>query len=143
MVVLAPLFWLQSMNTLPSRSDLVICQTASFGRRTCTARAMVRAHREISSDVRLPSSRLYRWMPLLPLVTGTLSSPATSRWSLTANATSAHWDNGTPGPGSRSNTTRSGFCGAPSALSCHCGTCSSSAAIWASQTITDGESAVG
>ncbi len=59
------------------------------------------------SLVCVPGSAAYRWMPLLPLVTGNGSSPIPFRMSRAQRATSAHSARPTPGPGSRSRTSRS------------------------------------
>ena len=72
-------------------------------------------------------------MPLDPEVTGYGVSPIPSRMSLAIRATCAVVGRSTPGPGSKSSTIRSGFRSLPSRANCHCGTCSSSAAAWASQ----------
>ena len=48
-------------------------------------------------------------MPLLPLVTGTGSSPTSCRMVRARSATSTHSARPAPSPGSRSSTSRSGF----------------------------------
>ncbi len=132
-VVLLPLFWLQSTSTLPSRSVFLMSLTTRSGWSASSARASSWATAETSSLVCLPSSAAYRWMPLLPLVTGIGLSPIPSRMTFAQRAISAHSASPVPGPGSRSSTIRSGFFRMPVRPNCHCGTCSSSAACWAIQ----------
>lgn len=133
MVVLAALFWLQSSSTLPSRSVFFMSLTTRSGRSASSERASSRAQSDTSSEVRSPVSAAYRWMPLLPLVTGTDAKPTPSSTSRSRWATSTHCSMLAPVPGSRSSTSRSGRCTSPSATR-HCGTCSSRAASWASHT---------
>ena len=132
-MVLAPLFWLQSMKTLPSRSERFIELITRSRWSASSARASSRATAVACSGDCDPSSGAYRWMPLLPEVTGTGSWPMSRRMSRTSRAISAQSVRLTPGPGSRSSTSRSGLRGWPLRPNRHCGTWISSAASWASQ----------
>ena len=131
-VVFFPLFWLQSMNTRPVRSAFAMTAVMLSGCARCRCCARVLATLVTAMASLVPSRPAYRWMPLDPEVTGTQVSPMSSRISRHISATSAVSCNSTPGPGSRSSTSRSGFCGLPSAPKRHCGVCSSSAATWES-----------
>ena len=75
MVVLAPVFWLQSRNTLPPRSDLVIFQTTSRGCSPVSSWAISWAWSRTSSELSVPGSAAYRCRPLLPEVTGAADRP--------------------------------------------------------------------
>ncbi len=142
-VVFLPLFWLQSMSTRRVRSVLRMLLTISSGWSASSARASSCATPDTWSEVCVPSSAVYRWMPLLPLVTGTASSPIPEVRSRTSRATSAHSTRLMPSPGSRSNTMRSGLEGSPCASKRHCGTCNSSAACCASHTSVARSPAIG
>ena len=65
-MVLAPLFWLQSMKTLPSRSERFMLLITRSGWSASSARASSRATAVACSVDCDPSSGAYRWMPLLP-----------------------------------------------------------------------------
>ncbi len=108
MVVLAALFWLQSSSTLPARSVFFMSLTTSFGCIASSERASSRAHPDASCDDIEPSSAAYRWMPLLPLVTGTEAKPTPSSTSRSSCATSTQCSRPAPSPGSRSSTSRLG-----------------------------------
>ena len=70
MVVLAALFWLQSSSTLRCRIAFFMSLTTRSGCSVSSDRASSFAHSEAWSEDSSPPSFAYRWMPLLPLVTG-------------------------------------------------------------------------
>jgi hypothetical protein len=72
-------------------------------------------------------------MPLEPDFFATGVSPSSTRTSCSRSATRAHSTIVVPGPGSRSNTIRSGGRRPGPGPTVHCGTCSSSAARFAAQ----------
>ncbi len=108
MVVFLPLFCDQSINTLFRRSVFAIRDTTSSGMAFSTCSATRRAHSDAWPEVISASIGTYRCKPFEPDVTGTVRSPRPSRRSRRYSATRAHSARPAPGPGSRSNTTRSG-----------------------------------
>jgi hypothetical protein len=107
MVVLEPLFWLQSMSTLPGRSDLVIRDVTRFGRARSSSWAKLLAWSLACSAV-IPETLAYSCSPLPPEVLASGSRPALASTGRSASATRQHSTIVAGGPGSRSNTSRSG-----------------------------------
>jgi len=106
-VVLAALFWLQSMNTLPRRNGLAMRDVTRPGllrsRFWARERARSLAWLEVSPEIAASSC-----MPLPPevLASGFSPRPASSGRSSSATAQQSAMPAG--GPGSRSKTSRSG-----------------------------------
>jgi hypothetical protein len=142
MVVFEPEFWLQSSSTLLVRSAFFMSLTMRSGCMASSERASVCATSLACSLVTVPSSRAYMWMPFDPLVSGTGCRPMSSSSSRTHSATRAQSSRSAPSPGSRSSTSRSGFCRSPSSIR-HCGTCSSSAPICVIQASAAGSDSTG
>ena len=69
-VVLAALFWLQSMKTFPGRRCLAICDTISFGCSRARSSATRLAYSLTSAEVCLPEIGQHSCMPFLPDVFG-------------------------------------------------------------------------
>jgi hypothetical protein len=128
MVVLDPLFWLQSMSTLPLRSDFVIRDTTwrgwSFSIRSANSFA-----RALACSAVRPLIGAYSWRPLPPDVLGSGRRPSLSSSGRSSSATRQQSTTVAGSPGSRSNTSRSGS--RPGNR--HIGTCSSRPARFAAQ----------
>ena len=133
-VVFAVLFWLQSTSTLPGRSAFSIRHTTSLG---CLRGQLLGQRLGVAAGV-LAVGAPDRRVHLHALGARGLRPPGRGRRRPAARAagaaTCAHSTTPAGGPGSRSSTSRSGSCGAPSLSTCHCGTCTSSAARLADQT---------
>jgi hypothetical protein len=129
MVVLEPLFWLQSIRTLPGRNALVIRDTtwAGCSRPSRSANALARSL--AWSEVR-PEILAYSCRPFPPDVLASGARPSASSSGCNHSATRQQSTTSAGAPGSRSNTSRSGR--RMSGIR-HCGTCSSSPARLAAQ----------
>jgi hypothetical protein len=128
MVVLEPLFWLQSMSTLPSRSDLVIRDTTWPGCCSSIRSASAFARALACSAVR-PLIAAYSCRPLPPEVLGSGRRPSSSSSGRSASATRQQSTTVAGSPGSRSKTSKSGSLPGNR----HIGTCSSRPARLAAQ----------
>ena len=128
-VVLAALFWLQSMKILPGRTALAIFAVIEPGTIAASSSATRLAYPETTSASCVPEIGQQSCMPFFPEVFGYAAIPSAASRSRISTATAQHSCSPAGAPGSRSTTSRSG-----SAPIRHCGVCSSSAARLASQT---------
>ena len=96
------------MNT-PWRSSFHQRLVASEGARRSTSRARASAARRTSGNVQRGSMRTLMWMPRDPDVLGQPVSPRSTSDSWTTSATFRTSSQGTPGMGSRSTRSSSGW----------------------------------
>ena len=130
------LFWLQSSNTLPSRSVFFMStdhQVGWIGLQR-SGQFVGDRRRPASDELSEPSNGAYRWMPLLPLVTGTeVETHRVAESRATRCATSTHARPAHARAGVEVEHQPVGVAAAVVRPNRHCGTCSSSEASWASQ----------
>ncbi len=102
-------FWLKSTKTLSPRSSFHQRAVARPGARNSVSRASVSAASRTSRKVQRGSMRTLMCMPRDPEVFGQPTSPWSASTSRTTMATSTIWLQSTPGIGSRSTRSSSGW----------------------------------